>query len=351
METVDETEVIAFEYNEDGLRTKKTVTVGNTTTVTEYVLHGKNVVHLIRGTDTMHFYYDAQSKPSIVVFNGTAYGYLYNLQGDVVALVDGMGAKVVEYGYDAWGKPISKTGTMAATLGTVQPFRYRGYVFDEETGDYYLRNRYYRAEWGRFLNADSHVSNCLYKYSLNNPIRYTDTSGNEPYDLFSNIEDLLLDFERLYNNKEIEYGAWIMRDRETGAYFYCTPSAGISAESLDDGIAGKVIIDDYSLEDYKKGEQYATVHTHGRYAGDKGSLIPSIVDAKTTAKSGIPCYVITPDKSIHFLIKLFDNGNALYDVYAQSVYSERYRLGKESELYPFYQYSDTLVDFWEVTEY
>ena len=43
------------------------------------------------------------------------------------------GAKVVEYTYDAWGKPLTKTGTLASTLGTVQPFRYRGYVYDEET--------------------------------------------------------------------------------------------------------------------------------------------------------------------------------------------------------------------------
>ena len=123
----------------------------NSTIVTEYTLHGKNVVHLTQSTDnvvtdTLHFYYDAQGKPAIVIYDGTAYGYLYNLQGDVVALVDGTGTKVVEYTYDAWGKPTGKMGTMASTLGTVQPFRYRGYVFDEETGNYYLRSRYYRPE-------------------------------------------------------------------------------------------------------------------------------------------------------------------------------------------------------------
>ena len=147
--------------------------------MTEYVLHGKNVVHLTRGADELHFYYDAQNKPAVVVFNGTAYGYLYNLQGDIVALVDGLGAKVVEYGYDAWGKPISKTGTMAGTLGTVQPFRYRGYVFDEETGDYYLRSRYYRAEWGRFLSADSIINGNLYAYCRNSPITCFDPSGEK----------------------------------------------------------------------------------------------------------------------------------------------------------------------------
>ena len=181
-------ETISFDYNEDGLRTKKTVATGNSTVVTEYVLHGKNVVHLTRGTDVLHFYYDAQGKPAIVIFNGTAYGYLYNLQGDVIALVDGTGTKVVEYSYDAWGKPTGKTGSLAGMLGTVQPFWYRGYVFDEETGDYYLRSRNYRPERGRFLNADTTVgsiedllspNNFTYCYNL--PIVYWDANGSFPF--------------------------------------------------------------------------------------------------------------------------------------------------------------------------
>ena len=73
----------------------------------------------------------------MVAYNDVDYFYVYNLQGDVVALIDANGTQVVEYGYDAWGYPISKTGTMAATLGTVNPFRYRGYVYDEETGLYF----------------------------------------------------------------------------------------------------------------------------------------------------------------------------------------------------------------------
>ena len=52
---------------------------------------------MAQGNNVLHFYYDAQNRPAIVIFNGTAYGYLYNLQGDVVALVDGTGTKVVEY--------------------------------------------------------------------------------------------------------------------------------------------------------------------------------------------------------------------------------------------------------------
>ena len=120
---------------------------------------------------------DDKEKSKCQLLEDHLYGYLYNLQGDVVALVDGTGTKVVEYSYDAWGKPTSKTGSLAATLGTVQPFRYRGYVFDEETGLYYLRSRYYRAVWGRFLNADTLIEGNLFLYCANKPIAFVDSSG------------------------------------------------------------------------------------------------------------------------------------------------------------------------------
>ena len=132
-------EVVRFMYNEDGLRVQK---VAVTTGTTNYTLHGKNIVHMTQGSNSLHFFYDAQDKPAVVLFNGTAYAYLYNLQGDVIGLIDSIGNKVVSYTYDAWGKMLSKTGTLASTLGTIQPFRYRGYVFDEETGLYYLQSRY-----------------------------------------------------------------------------------------------------------------------------------------------------------------------------------------------------------------
>lgn len=93
----------------------------------------------------------------MVRFNGSGYFYVYNLQGDVAALIDANGTPMVEYVYDVWGYLISKTGTMAATLGTLNPFRYRGYVYDEETGLYYLRSRYYNPVWKRFVNSDQHL--------------------------------------------------------------------------------------------------------------------------------------------------------------------------------------------------
>ena len=181
-----------FMYNENGLRVKKIIQPSEYDTAnaveTNYTLHGKNIVHMTQGSNELHFFYDAQNKPAVVVFNGTPYSYVKNLQGDIVAILDSNGTAVVQYKYDAWGKPIGKTGSMASTLGTVQPFRYRGYVYDEETEVYYLRTRYYTAYWGRFFNIDNALcgikrplANNMLSYCHNTPVNTADDNGMDAY--------------------------------------------------------------------------------------------------------------------------------------------------------------------------
>ena len=184
-----------FVYNADGLRVQKTVNG----VVTKYTLHGKNIVHMISGADELHIFYDAQNRPAVVVYNGTAYAYVKSLQGDIVAILDENGNTVVSYGYDAWGAPLWCTGELAETLGKVQPFRYRGYVFDEETGLYYLRSRYYNPRWGRFVNADVLIgagkllSHNLFAYCDNVPVSFSDKHGQTRENSFfyeTTIEDV-----------------------------------------------------------------------------------------------------------------------------------------------------------------
>ena len=206
-----------FTYDHNGLRIKKVVN-GVTT---NYTLNGKNVVHMTQGSHDLHFFYDAQGKPGMVTYNDIDYFYVYNLQGDVVALIDANGTQVVEYVYDAWGYPISKTGSLAATIGTLNPFRYRGYVYDEETGLYYLRSRYYNPEWKRFVSSDrflGQTGNLLahnsYTYCYNRVVRYYDDGGETPVDLGNGwharfdtthgkpVDGGYMEHVHLYNDKE-----------------------------------------------------------------------------------------------------------------------------------------------------
>ena len=77
-----------------------------------------------------------------------------NAQNDIVGLIDSTGKRVVYYKYNSWGKAVNISGTMAATVGQKNPFRYRGYYFDAESGMYYLQSRYYDPEIRRFISAD-----------------------------------------------------------------------------------------------------------------------------------------------------------------------------------------------------
>ena len=189
-----------FVYNADGLRVQKTVNG----VATKYTLHGKNVVHMTSGADELHFFYDAQNRPAVVVYNGTAYAYVKSLQGDIVAILDENGNTVVSYGYDAWGAPLWCTGELAETLGKVQPFRYRGYVYDEETGLYYLRSRFYNSSLCRFIDMDCLIhSGNTFAYCCNSPASMHDvcgTTGDYAYD-----RDKVIEYGRQYYNKQDPY--------------------------------------------------------------------------------------------------------------------------------------------------
>ena len=113
-----------------------------------------------------------------------------DMLGNIIALIDNTGNTVVQYNYDAWGnhKVVDANGnevTSSTHIGNLNPFRYRGYYYDVETGFYFLKSRYYDPEVGRFLNMDSIIfaDNCetnginLYAYCLNNPVNYIDPFG------------------------------------------------------------------------------------------------------------------------------------------------------------------------------
>ena len=183
MKKADNSVTWNFTYNADGLRTKRT----NGTKTYEYIYNGSQLTQMTVDGKTLTFSYDASGTPLSVNYNGTTYYYVTNIQGDITAILNSSGTEVVSYTYDTWGNPLATTGSLADDIGTYNPLRYRGYVYDQETGFYYLQSRYYNPEIGRFINADD-VSNLgaedsivglnIFAYCSNNPANRFDGSGN-----------------------------------------------------------------------------------------------------------------------------------------------------------------------------
>ncbi len=176
----------SYTYNEQGVRTSKTVN----SVVTNYNYNGSLLMAQVTGSGAGQikqlYSYDAAVQLVSVNYNGMEYYYMPNGQNDIVGLMDSSGAVVVSYTYDSWGKSLTVSDTLATTLGANNPFRYRGYYYDTETGLYYLQTRYYDATVCRFISADAHMStgqgivgNNMYAYCGNNPVMRVDPSGQE----------------------------------------------------------------------------------------------------------------------------------------------------------------------------
>ena len=174
-------ETWSFTYDSDGLRLGRT----NGTDSYSYLYADGLLTRMVVGSTTMLFYYDGSGRPVAISYGGTMYYYVLDLQGDVMGIRDSSGTLVVRYYYDAWGRLLSTTGSKASTLGVHNPLRYRGYVYDTETGLYYLQSRYYDPEMGRFISADEYLSTGqgvlginMFAYCRNDPVIYLDTTGN-----------------------------------------------------------------------------------------------------------------------------------------------------------------------------
>jgi RHS repeat-associated protein len=190
-----------YQYNDEGIRTVKTVNGVKH----EYTVSGgqinREVIYSSNGqyvTKDLRYYYDAAGNPTAIraftrtssnaAFTDTKYYLRTNMQGDVVAIYNENGDRIFEYVYDAWGNILRSTqvATGGNAANNVNPFRYRGYYYDTDTGLYYLQTRYYNPQWGRFLNADnatvivdsSTISDKnMFAYCDNNPVMRSDDGG------------------------------------------------------------------------------------------------------------------------------------------------------------------------------
>lgn len=169
-----------YVYNENGLMSKKIVygnydidSNGNLVfsdlqnTYTYYWNDSKLAGYTLVSSGDGSFYnvkvmYGIDGEPAgftVELDNGFEMGFIYtkNLQGDITGIYTLEGASCLLFSYDAYGTPTYTVGNsfIGAWLSlSLNPFLYRGYMYDINTGFYYLQSRFYNPIYGRFLNAD-----------------------------------------------------------------------------------------------------------------------------------------------------------------------------------------------------
>lgn len=183
---------VAYSYNADGLRTQKVV---GQTTYTYLWANGRLCrvtasVATDNGVSVSYadFIYDTNGTVSAMRYvsgnTDTLYYFVTTYAGDVAAIYSESGDMLAEFCYDAWG---NFTYANAPTPGSpldLSTFRYRGYIYDNETDWYYLRTRYYAPDQCRFISADKYITTGeqtvnfnMYAYANDNPVIYVDENG------------------------------------------------------------------------------------------------------------------------------------------------------------------------------
>ena len=185
----DCTTYASYLYDENGLRISKEIRYeyeDNTEheSIKYYYNNGKLQTE-VRSSNRLDYLYDENDQLYGFVLNKTTkYFYVRDILGNILGIVDSEGNLVVKYNYNAYGDHYI-TGSNTE-IGYINPFRYKGYYFDEESGFYYCKSRYYVVDWCRWLTQDSieYIDTDsigginLFTYCNNNPVMYSDGSGH-----------------------------------------------------------------------------------------------------------------------------------------------------------------------------
>ena len=219
--TLNDGTKVTYRYNANGMRTQKKVG----SKVTDYYYDSNNNL-IAEKTDnaTLFFYYDTENSPVALSYNGKMFYYVKNLQGDIVKILDEDGNEKASYVYNAWGDILSQSED---ELSSINPLRYRGYVYDEDTTLYYLQTRYYDPTTGRFINADDTeyigfsgtvLSANIFTYCENDPNNKSDRLGTSSYSLYKKYNEISIKGKTKQRKFKIMY----MPNGGSGKHMPCT---------------------------------------------------------------------------------------------------------------------------------
>lgn len=291
--TTDDGKNVAYRYNGDGLLYERTE---NGQTV-RYYYDGANMI--AEGTVTNGSvalkarYIRGNGLAARADANGAKTYYLHNGHGDVVGLTDGSGNVVNRYTYDIWGNPLTVTEQVP------QPFRYSGEFWDNSAHLQYLRARWYDPSVGRFMSQDTYegdianpLSLNLYTYGWNNPLMFSDPSGNSPErikELISEATDGGIDSEVYWDNRS-KLGAYfrvIFNDENNNQFKYlygvATKTSGIEENSAEKA--------DWAVKELIQAEKDWEIQFAVGIIGDRlipGSSKMNVLKPGPHAKKSIP---------------------------------------------------------------
>src|SRR5262249_20352555 len=149
---------------------------------------GKRLCHVFAG-DRRVCTFELQAAngpmpPSSPSYDPVYYYYHGDHLGSTSVLTDRLGGRVQHHEYGAYGKAQYDLNPLAFPVCN----RFTGQVLDADDGLYYFNARYYDPVLGRFVQADQHLPDLKdpqsfnrYSYALNNPLKYTDPTGNFPF--------------------------------------------------------------------------------------------------------------------------------------------------------------------------
>ena len=184
--TTSDNKIIRYDYDDQGLRTKKEIEENGVVKVIYYSNEGGKLVSEYTSSKHIMYLYDEYDMLYGFIYNDNRYYYVRDCMQNILGIIADNGELVVKYEYTAYGEIKSISGTLKDTIGVINPFRYKGYYYDEETEMFYCKSRYYKPEWCRFITVDSvnyiepgNINGInLYAYCGNDPINMYDPTGH-----------------------------------------------------------------------------------------------------------------------------------------------------------------------------
>lgn len=281
-----------YVYNDEGLRIKKTDYRGVTW---NYIYDGNKLIREKSINNTLDFLYDEYDNLyGFIKDNTEKYLYIrYQLQ-NIIGITDINGKIVVKYSYDAWGALKNIEDTSSSGIGKLNPFRFKGYYYDNESRLFIVGQRYYNPEFCRFIQPVD--ASTLTPYSINEFNMFTLEDNSPTNNFHFNIK---LNYVGLYrtNSRLLNYlNSYLMlsdfdysknhrnpnrgNPNSIGRIFY---PDGSPKQEREYGPDGRPVVD----HDHHPGEDVGYDHDHDWNWGKKPPRQPAREPNKAAAVLGI----------------------------------------------------------------